>query len=97
MALRPLAATSSRSAARRSSFRTFACNRIEVANLLQPQHQFEDVLDRGSLAQSRQADNAFLFGQAVAFPLLGGKFDVGIAEDLGRQIGKDFVLGAARI
>ena len=47
---------------------------VEVADLLQPQHQLEDVLDGRSLAHLGEADNAFLFGQAIGLALLGREF-----------------------
>ena len=45
--------------------------RVEVADLLQPQHQLEDVLDGRRLAHLREADDAFLLGQAIRLALLG--------------------------
>ena len=46
-------------------------SRIEVADLFQPQNQFEDVPDRGPVAHFRQSHDAFVFGQPIAFSLLG--------------------------
>ena len=48
-----------------------AGGRIEVADLLQPQHELENVADRGGVAQLGQPQHALFFGQPVALPLLG--------------------------
>ncbi len=53
---------------------------VEVADLFQPQHQLEDVLDGRSLAHLGEADDAFLFGQAIGLALLGRKFQLGVAK-----------------
>ncbi len=94
IALRPLAATSSRSASSRSSLALWAGGRIEIANLLQPQHQLEDVLDRGRVAHVGQPQHSFFLGHLIRLALLGRQFELGIAKHLGRQLGQHLVFRA---
>ena len=54
---------------------------VEVADLLQPQHQLEDVLDGRALAHLREAHDAFFFGQAIGLALLGREFQLGVAKE----------------
>ena len=60
--------------------RAFAGGGVEVADLLQPQNQLEDMLDRGRLAHLGQPQHAFVLGQLVGVPLLGREFQIGVAK-----------------
>ena len=66
--------------------RAGAGGRIEVADLLQPQHQLEDVLDRGRVAQFGQPHHALLLGQPVALALLGRQLQRLVVDQLRRQV-----------
>ncbi len=46
-----------------------AGHRIEVADLLESQHQFEHMLDRQCLAHAGQLHDAFVLGRTVGVPL----------------------------
>ncbi len=69
--------------------------RIEIANLLQPQHQLEDVLDRGAVAHFGQPQHAFVFRQLIALALLGLRSISASRNSLGGQLGEHLVFGAA--
>ena len=79
----------------RSSF-CCAGGRIEIADLLQPQHQLEDVLDRDRFAHFRQADHAVFLGQPIGLALLGDQFERLVANQLRRQVLEHLVLRAAQ-
>ena len=70
--------------------------RIEVADLLQAEHQLEDVLDADQVLHGGQAQDALALGQLVALALLGAQLQLGVAEQLGRQVGEHLVLGPAQ-
>ena len=59
-----------------------AGQRIEVADLLQPHHQLEDVLHRDRVAQLVEMDDALLLGQVVGLALGRRQLQVGVADDL---------------
>ena len=76
MALRPFSATSSMSASSCSSLALCAGARVEVADLLEPHHQLEDVLHRDGVAQGVEVDDALLLGQVVRRALGRRQFQV---------------------
>ena len=96
IALRPLSATSAMSASSCSSLALCAGQRVEVANLLEPHHQLEDVLHRDRLAQRVEVDDALLLGQVVGFALGRRQLQRQSRIDLGRHVGQHVLLGAAQ-
>ena len=52
-----------------SSLALVAGQRVEVADLLEPHHQLEDVLHRDRVAQLVEVDDALLLGQVVRLAL----------------------------
>ena len=75
---------------------TVARGRVEVADLLEPHDQLEDMLNRDRLAQGVELDDAVLLGPFVAEALGGGQFEVDVVDHLGRHVGGDFFLDAAK-
>jgi hypothetical protein len=53
---------------------------IKISDLFQPQHQFEHMLNGYRVAQFRQTQHTFVFGQLVTFPLFRRKFQFSIAK-----------------
>ena len=53
-----------------------AGQRVEVADLLEPHHQLEDVLHRDRVAQVVEVDDALLLGQVVGVALGGRQLEV---------------------
>ena len=73
-----------------------AGERIEVANLLQPQNQLEHVPDRGAVAHLGQPHDALFLGKPVAFALFGRQIERLVVEQLGRQVAEHLVFRAAQ-
>ncbi len=67
--------------------------RVEVADLLQPQHELEDVLDRRGVAHLRQPHNALFLGQPIGLALFRRQFQIRVAKHFRRQFGKHLLLG----
>jgi hypothetical protein len=59
-----------------------ASQRIEVAYLLEVQHQLEDVLDRNRVAQGIEADHALVLGHDVRLALGRRQVEKGVANGL---------------
>src|SRR5262245_53453369 len=57
---------------------------IEVTNLLQPQHELKDMLDRDLTPQLIEPQDALALRHLVALALLCRELDLGIADRLGR-------------
>src|SRR3954447_15577455 len=73
-----------------------ASRRIKVADLLQPQHELENVLNGKLRFHLSKPHDAFFLSEAIRLGLLWRKFNLSVAEQLGRQVGQNFVLGAAQ-
>ena len=76
-------------------FRALAGGRVEIADLLEPENEFEDVLNRGLPAHVRQPEHPLLLCLAVGLPLLGAEFDLGVAVEPRWHLGEHLVFGAA--
>ena len=74
--------------------RTLPGEGVEIADLLEPEHQFEDVLNCRLLAQVRKPQHPFLLRPAIGLPLLGCQFDSLVAVEPGRHVFEHLVLGA---
>ena len=66
----------------------------KLADLLQSQDEFEDVLDRGRVAQFGQSHDAFLLGQPIALALFGRQVERLVVDQFGRQVAEDLILRA---
>ena len=73
-----------------------AGGRIEVADLLQPQHQLEHVADRQLVLHFPQPNHALVLRQSIRLGLLRRELHFRIAKQLGRQVGEHLVLRAAQ-
>jgi DNA-binding transcriptional LysR family regulator len=73
-----------------------AGHRVKIANLLEPQHQFENMLNRDRFTQVCKMNNSFLFGSLVAGSLLGSQIQVCIAIEPRGHVFENFVLGSAQ-
>ena len=52
-------------------------------------------MDRCLIAHLRQPQHALVLGQVVGLALLGRQVEIGVAKQLGRQVGQYLVLSAA--
>ena len=71
--------------------RALARRRIEVADLLEPEDEFEHILDRRLLAEGRQPQHPLLLGPAVGLSLFGSEFDALVAVHPRWHLGEHLV------
>src|SRR4029453_2315785 len=77
-------------------FRAGAGSRIEIANLLEPQDQLENVLDGDFVAEMVQLHDPFGFGHFISGSLRRREIELGIAIEFGGHVRQDLVLCATK-
>ena len=67
--------------------------RVEIADLLESQHQLEDMLNGCLLSHVRQPQHPLFFCPPIGFALIRRQGDVLVAVKAGRHVFEHFVLG----
>ena len=79
-----------------SELRALPRRGVEVADLLEPEDELEDVADRRLAAERGEPQHALLLGQPVGLPLLGAEFDPFVAVEPRRHVVEHLVLRASQ-